>query len=181
MGAIAWIGDLIEWVSELIPRLGVCTAKQAGVKCARGKVKPVKPGLFLYWPVTTEVELVETSRQTLNLSSQTLTTSDGYAVLVSAVVVYRVEDPTTVLVEVSDWEDTLGDAALGSVVDVVGNSSFEDVREELTGSIEKSIRHKTRLALKPYGIKVERAFLSDFAECRVYKVAGDGQVSVVPE
>ena len=181
MSALAWLGDLVEFFADLVPRIDICTAKQAGVKFTKGKVKPITPGLFMYWPVITEVELVETSRQTLNLASQTLTTADGYAVLVSAVVVYRVEDPTTVLVEVSDWEDTLGDAALGAVVDVVGGSDFDYIRENLNGEIEKKIRHKTRLALKPYGIKVERAFLSDFAECKVYKVAGDGPSSVVPE
>jgi len=173
VSAISWVGELIGWFADLIPRLGQCNAKEAGVKFRRGKVSPIKPGMFLYWPVTTEVHLVEISRQTINLASQTVTTADGFAVLVSAVVVYRVCDPVQVLVEVSDWEDAIGDAALGAVVDVVGGMHFEEIRESLTTDVEKQIRHKVRLALKPFGVKVERAFLSDFAECKVYKVAGD--------
>lgn len=172
-GALSWIGDLIELFISFIPHLGLCRANHGGVKFIHGKkVTVIKPGLFWHWPIVTEIELIPVARQTMNLESQTLTTSDDRIVTVSSVVIYRVEDVRKALVDSWDMEDTISDVALKSNVDAIVNRTFAKVKKELTGQVEKDIVRSCRKALKPYGIRVDSAFLTDFAETEVYRIVG---------
>ena len=64
--AFAWLNQLIEAVFRFCPRIVIVRATHAGVKWVHGwKVKAMPPGLHWYWPLTTEVEVLVTARQTL--------------------------------------------------------------------------------------------------------------------
>lgn len=178
MGAFDWIGELVDWLVSLIPHLEICRANHAGVKFVKGK-KPViiKPGLFLYWPVVTEIELLPTARQTMNLESQTLTTKDDKIVTISAVVIYHIDDVVKAIVDTWDIEDTISDVALKANVEAITGRTFAQARKELTGKVEKDITQMCRRELKPFGIKVVKATLTDFAETDVIRLVGVPQSS----
>ena len=91
--AFAWLSQLIETFYRFIPHIIIIRATHAGVKWVRGKhIKPLMPGLHLYWPLTTEIEVLVTARQTLAIPDQVLTTKDGKKVTVKTLVVYKIRD-----------------------------------------------------------------------------------------
>ena len=82
--AFAWLGEIMNWFGKWFPRLLIVRSTHAGVRFRHGK-KPeaLMPGLRVYWPLVTEVDIIPTARQTHNLPTQALMTSDGKKVVVS--------------------------------------------------------------------------------------------------
>lgn len=172
-----WLSHLLEWVSSLVPRLGICRATHAGVKFRRGKhVRVIQPGLYCYWPVVTEVTLLPTNRRTINLESQTLTTRDNATITVSCVVVYRIEDVVKAIVDTEDVEDTIGDVALRAATKVLTHTKFAEIRQGINTTVKRDITRGCRSALHPFGAKVLECDLVDFAETSVYRVIGGQQI-----
>lgn len=179
--AFAWIGNLVEWLGRLIPRIAIVRATHAGVKFVRGhKVKKMAPGLHIYWPITTEVEQIPTARQTHNLCTQTLMTKDRQTVIIGVVVVYSITDIVQALSENWDVSDTLSDITSTAVVAVVAESDFEIILRSLTKEIEHELTKATRERLKPYGVKVHKCAVTDFATSQVIRVIADAPAAPMP-
>lgn len=179
MNAFSWIGDLLEWIVDWIPRVEICRATHRGVKFVCGKhVKEINPGLYVYWPQTTECVVIPVVRQSVNLPPQTLTTKDGFSVLVSPVLIYEIDDIRKALADSYDVDDTITEIGGLAVVDAVASRTFEEIRENLTTKVKKDITDKSRLLLAPFGVKVKVGLLSDFAKCRVIRIAGDAGANV---
>ena len=111
--AFAWLGEIMNWVGKWFPRLVIVRSTHAGVRFRHGK-KPeaLLPGLRVFWPLVTEVDVIPTARQTHNLPTQALTTSDGKKVVVSGVVVYRIKDIVATMARNWDVSDTLNDISM---------------------------------------------------------------------
>jgi regulator of protease activity HflC (stomatin/prohibitin superfamily) len=176
--AFAWVGQIMEWFGKLIPRLLILRSTHAGVKFVCGwRVVELKPGLHLYWPLTTEVQVMPVARQTHNLVTQTLTTKDGRSVIIGAVVIYEINNIVDALSNNWDVSDTISDVTQMAVVNVVHNWNLDDLRADLTGKVENDLSIETRKQLKPFGVKVLRCGISDFSPCRVYRVITDAEAA----
>ncbi len=175
--AFAWIQQLWTFITSLIPHLALMQKNYGGVKFKRGgKVKEIKPGLYWWWPIITNVEEIPTKQQTIRLESQSLTTKDDISVTTSLIVVYNITDVVTAIVDV-DVEDVIGDTALFSAVEVVTPKTFEECKTELASKIPKLLKQKCHRDLSKIGVSVKKAFLCDFAETTVYSVMGGaGQI-----
>lgn len=175
MEALSWIGDLVGWFANWIPRMEICRATHRGVKFVRGKhVKEINPGLYMYWPMTTECVTIPVVRQSVNLSPQTLTTKDGHSVMVSPVLIYEIDDIRKALADSYDVDDTITEIGGLAIVDAVTSRTFEEIREDITTDVKRDITEKSRRLLTQFGVKVRVGLLSDFAKCRVIRIAGDG-------
>ena len=76
--ALGWIGKIAEWLGELIPKLLIIPTTHGGIAFVRGKnVKPLKPGLHIYWRFWTEVLVIPVARQTKVLEPRSLNTTDN--------------------------------------------------------------------------------------------------------
>ena len=96
----AWFSNLINFFGSFIPRLRICKKSYKGVKYVRGSnVKVISPGLFIYWPLTTEYEITPVAPQVLNLSVQTLLTKDNKTVICDGCVCYKIIDVEKYLVD----------------------------------------------------------------------------------
>jgi len=169
--AFAWIGQIMEWLGKLIPRLLIVRRTHAGVKFVGGsRVVELKPGLHFYWPITTEVEVLPVARQTHNLVTQVLMTKDSKSVVIGAVVIYEINSVVDALSNNWDISDTISDVTQMAVVAIVNNWTFDELRAELAGKVENELSIETRKQLKPFGIKVLRCGVSDFSQCRVLKL-----------
>jgi regulator of protease activity HflC (stomatin/prohibitin superfamily) len=92
-GALAWIGQLAEWIGRFFPRWQIVTSTHGGVKFVRGaRVVPLAPGMHWFWPLTTELLLYPTARQAVDLRSQTFVTADNKTIAVGGLIVYEVKD-----------------------------------------------------------------------------------------
>jgi regulator of protease activity HflC (stomatin/prohibitin superfamily) len=169
-----WLGELVQWVADWIPRVEICRKNHGGVKFVRGeKVVEVHPGLYVYWPVTTEVELIPKARQTLTVGAR-LTTKDGVTVSVTFVVVYEVADVVKAIVSTWDHDQTISDVALSVGVNSVLSRDFEEVRAGiLDGTVPDELKKECRSELSSFGLRILKADVTDFAETSVVSYVGD--------
>jgi len=158
-----------------IPRLGLCRATHGGVKFIRGaKVKRIYPGLYFWWPLITEVEVIPTARQSINLPPQTLVTKDGKSILISVVYTVEITDPVKAIGRSWDTTDTMTDLGTSAAIQVVTRRTFAELKENLAGDVCDELAVEAQKLLKPYGVKIMQGRLSDFAECRVFRLIGNG-------
>lgn len=153
-------------------------ATHRGVRFRRGKIVCViEPGLYIYWPIVTEVESLPVKRQTVNLPTQTLKTKDNIAVAVNLVVVYEINDIERALVDTWDVEQTIGDIALAADVELVTGNPVEWLTANIAGDVQRELTRRCRSELHPYGVRVVKAFLSDFAEATVIRLLGNDEIT----
>lgn len=172
MDAFAWLSKLIEAMASLIPRLVIIRSTSAGVRWRGGKkVMAMKPGLHIYWPLTTEVEIVVTARQSTNLLPQILTTKDNIQITVSATIVHSIYDPVRAIGEVNwDVHGTISDISQTSIVEVISRSTYQELATGLASDLEKRLTASAKKRLRRYGVMIHKCSLRDFAMCRVYRV-----------
>lgn len=171
------LGQLLQWFASWIPRLQVMPATHRGIRFRRGKiVRVIEPGLYIYLPITTEVESLPVKRQTVNLPTQTLKTKDGTSVAVNVVVVYEITDIERALVDTWDIEQTISDVALVADVEIVTNNTLEWLTTNIAGEVEKALTRRTRSELHPYGVRVIKAFLSDLCDAHVLRLLSNEQL-----
>jgi regulator of protease activity HflC (stomatin/prohibitin superfamily) len=166
--ALGWIGWIAEWVGNLIPRWLIVPATHGGVKFVRGaEVRPFGPGVVWYWPAITQTIVYPTARQTVDLRTQTLVTTDGKVVGVGGMVSYRVVDIEALIGKTYDCDQTIKDICAGAISEVVRSASWPDLQSEEFG---RELRTIMRRRLRPFGVKVLRTTLTDCAPCRVLKI-----------
>lgn len=169
---LEWLGQIMDTLGKFFPRMVIVRATQAGVRWRRGKhVKPLQPGLHWFWPITTEVEVIVTARQTLNLPPQTLMTQDKVKLATSAVLVYSVYDIVRAIGQQNwDVDGTASDIAQAAVVEVISSTPYDELTTEIVGKVEKRLTATAGKRLRRYGVRVHRCALTDLAECRVFRL-----------
>lgn len=162
MDALSWISDFVYTISKVFPRLELIPTTHKGVIFTRSHARAVGAGLHIYWPVWSEMMTYPVKRQTMDLRSQTLTTSDRKPVVVVTTVVFEIVDIYKALVDTYDLEDTICDVAQGAVKRVVMSNNFDDLHKK-SKQIDAHLTKEVKTALETYGIKVTCAFLTDFS------------------
>ena len=119
-----------------------------------------------------DIEVVPVARQTLGLTMQTLTTSDSKSIAVAGVVVYSINDILKAIGERNfDVDDTLAEISKAAIVAVINGWSLGDLSGDVPG-IEKDLTKECRKQLRPFGVYVHRAALTDFTVCRPISLLG---------
>lgn len=172
-GAFSWLSSLIETFSKVIPRLVHVLKTHEAVCFRRGAAARLKPGMHIYWPVWSAVQEFPIKRQTLNLWTQTLLTKDARTVVAAATVVFEIEDILKALVETYDLQDTIGDMAQSGVKEIIEGKTLLESQVN-PGEVDKMLTRAIRSELRPFGIRVVRAFLTDFATAVVVRNVSDG-------
>ncbi|KKN42484.1 hypothetical protein LCGC14_0712940 [marine sediment metagenome] len=172
--AFGWLGQLIEWFGRFVPRLRIVNTTLGAVKFVHGRTpKALGPGLHWYWPLVTEFSAYPTARQANALPPQTLMTSDGRSVAVSALIVYKVEDIELLVAHTFDPDNTVEDIAQGAVHDVLSQQTWEQL---FTGGrpLYTALRQEAQKGLSPFGVKVLRVSLIDLVPCRTIRLMQSG-------
>ncbi len=176
MDAFAWIGQIVEALGKFIPRAIIIRATHGGVRWMFGsRIKGLKPGMHFYWPIITEIDILVTARQTLNLPVQVLMTKDKAQIVVGTLVVYRINDVIKAIGERNwDVECTVSDITQAAVVEVFSQHTFDELLQFIaTGEMETKMTKSVRKKLRQFGVYVQRCAVTDFSTCRVYKVIGN--------
>lgn len=176
--AFAWLGQIFEAILKFVPRILIVRATHGGVKWRYGSdVRPLFSGLHVYWPLVTEIEVIVTARQTLALPKQVLTTKDNKKVVVGTVVVYRIRDVVQAIGKINwDVDTTINDITQAAVVSVIARHTLQELLNMVTtDALNDALTEATRKELRQFGVFVSRCKLTDFADCRVYKVVMDSQ------
>ena len=177
-----WIGDFLRWVVHLLPfHMGICTATEGGVKFVHGhRVREIVPGRYWHWPLFTRTTLIAVKRQPLEIAGMSETTADDQTIHVEPIVIYEVADVVRAIVETHDYDQTAAEVAKAAVVAVVTTRTKDELRVAMVDEIPRELTKRIRAALKPYGLHVIEARLSEMASERVYRHVG-GEARYVEE
>ncbi len=170
--AFAWIGQIVEWLGQFIPRLRIIRTTHQGIKWVKGKhPKVLHPGLAVYWPLVTEFLEYPTARQGVELRSQTIVTTDDKVIIVAGILVYSVPDIMKLCAETFDPDQTIRDLTLSAVHDVCCKLSWEELKQgQRKGTLDTKLRNTAKDALQDYGVDVLMLTLTDLAPGRVLRL-----------
>lgn len=174
--AFAWLGQIFEAILMFIPRILIIRATHCGVKWRHGSnVRPMMPGLHVYWPLVTDIEIIVTARQTLAPPKQILTTKDNKKVVVGIVVVYKIRDIVQAIGKINwDVDTTINDITQAAVVSVIAKHTFQEILDMVAADqLNDLLTEATRRELRQFGVFVSRCKLIDFSDCRVFKLVTD--------
>ena len=169
------VAGLLTSFYFLFPRPEIVRSTHKGICWRRGIPIVLETGLHWYWPVWSQVEQYPVVRTTLDLPPQRLTSLDGHAVIVSASCVYKIADILKAFTEVDDFETDTKNAARGAVKSVIMTTELEDLMKGQE-EVDKKLTRRIRSVLRPFGVSVEEAFLSDMTRARVLALVIDQQL-----
>jgi regulator of protease activity HflC (stomatin/prohibitin superfamily) len=138
----------------------------------RGKTAVKGPGLHWYLPFWSDPMIYPVKRQTLNLPPQVLTTKDLKEILTSVVVTYEIDDIHKALVDTYDFEDTIRETAQGAVKKVISVKEFNEILEN-QHEIDVELCRRIRSVIRPFGVRVVEAVITDFGKTKIYRLVGD--------
>lgn len=178
MELLASFNSFIQLIFSFIPRYQILRATEGGVKFVRGwKIKILKPGLIPYWPITTEIEVVNIKRQVLRLPVQTLYTKDEQTVIAGGVVVYSITNPYKYIVDNYDAQDSIDDVAAAALREIVTNKTVSEIQSNTRKSTDNAFTKEVAEALEEFGVTIEKARLTHFAPSKVINIVTAGSIS----
>jgi regulator of protease activity HflC (stomatin/prohibitin superfamily) len=177
--AFGWIGQIFEALLQMVPRLIIIRNTHACVKWkTRGRTIAIPGGRrTFYWPLVTDIERIVVARQTINLATQCLMTKDDKQVVVGGYIVCHVNDVLKAIAEKNwDVDSTVGDITMATMVGVVMKHTLSELMDGIAagpnGEFMEHLTGECRRQLRMYGVYIDRAGITDFATCRVYKILG---------
>jgi regulator of protease activity HflC (stomatin/prohibitin superfamily) len=179
MDALAWIGQLADWVGRFFPRWIQLDPRVAGVKYVKGTrvVKLGPGGIHWYWPLVTTYDTYPVVRQTDNLSTQTIVTLDDKTIAVGGMIVYDVTDVEKLLTTVHNAIRAVQDIALTAIHDVCCNLKWDDLKEkQRKGTLDTMLKNAAQRQLSEYGVRVSKCMLTDLTQTRVHRLIQSTQV-----
>ncbi len=164
---------LAQWlqvITDFIPRMSIMPATHLGVKYKYGKnVSEIKPGMYFYWPLVTDVYNLAVKRQTVNVPTQTIYAACGQSISAGCVVVFEITDIIKALYETWEIDETITDEAEALLAQVI--VKIESIDTDIT-ELNKDLTREMRKRLSQYGVTVKRANIRDFAPSKVYRIIG---------
>jgi regulator of protease activity HflC (stomatin/prohibitin superfamily) len=146
---------ILKWVNIL-------KEYERGVTFWLGRLskEPKGPGLvFIFWPFETMTK-VSLRTMVLPVPPQDVITRDNVSVKVSAVVYFRVVDPSKAIVEVERFDYATSQIAQTTLRSVLGQAELDELlseRETLNERLQVIIDNQT----EPWGIKVSNVEVKD--------------------
>lgn len=161
--ALSAIGRILVWWIVVAPW-------EKGVRVRFGKcVHILDAGIHWRFPVIDRVYLQGVRLRTVDLSTQTVTTTCGTALTVAGNVSYSIGDIRQVFDTLSQPEDTLADLANSAIARFVSSHNLAECRHEL---IERAA--STALELDRYGLSEGEVHITDLVAARTYRLMMEG-------
>ena len=179
--AFTWLSELWQFVVGLLPHFHRHELTDICVTITWGRfVKVRTPGVFLYWPPITAVYYRPANIQTHISSPLTLLTSDRESISVRAMVRFTIEDAVKAMIDTDDVESAIEDESEAALAEFVTSRTLD----ELLGARRKvntSLTTQVRTQLRRYGVKVDRAQLTDSGTSMTLHHITANSMTVQPE
>lgn len=134
---------------------------QRGVIFRLGRVRGVMgPGLYYILPLVDQKALVDIRTKTVSIEPQETVTADSVTIKVSAVLYYRILDPSRAINKVENYQMAVYQIALTTLRNVVGQNILDDVlqnRDKINIKVQEIVDEIT----EPWGIVIERVEMKD--------------------
>lgn len=172
---LGWFGALMDAIRSFLPAWHHLEKTDVGVTITRGsKVKVLRPGIVFYWPFWTSLYYRAANTQTEKLPPQSLMTRDQPPTRVTAggMVRYKVTDPVLALVETDDVNTAIVDESLAVFCEWITSRELAEVMRTRRSDVNTSLTRAVRSSLRPYGVFVIRAQLTDYSLCTTLNHVG---------
>ena len=183
MVGFEWINDIVQVIFSFVPRILIVRATHGGLKWVLGsRVKELKPGIYFWWPLTTEICVLPTARQTLNTRTQALMSNDLKEVVAGGVVVYSIHDIVMAIGQRNwDVDTTVKDITQAAIVEVITKWGIQDLMNNISGKVKEELTQTCRKELRQFGVYVHKVALTDYSTCKAFNVMGTGGTIPVAE
>ena len=152
-------------------------AWELAVRVRMGKwLRDLKPGLRVSLPFLDHIITEPATLQTINLTDQTITTSDGTNVSIGGVIRYHVVDLKLLWMQVNDYEEALSNSALTALAAQIAAREYSEC---VLKAIERNTKARLRRSAKPWGIHIDGFELTDLCESQVIRLMSPGSQSIV--
>lgn len=164
-----WIKDFAVEILQILRFWIVVEPYERGIVTRLGKFHRIlEPGL--HWLIPFHVDVVHHDSvvsRTTSLPAQSVTTSDGLAVHVRAVVTANIRDVEKAWLEVEHVDHALRDSCAGEIGRVIAETAWEDLWH---GKANDALSKACRAKGFRWGIEIEKVQLSDIARGRVVRI-----------
>jgi regulator of protease activity HflC (stomatin/prohibitin superfamily) len=134
---------------------------ETGVRFRLGRLKDtLQPGLRFVVPVLDSIRRIDMRIVTIDIPRQQVITKDNVPISVNGVVYFRVDNASTAVIKIQDYEYAVSQYAQTALRDVAGSMSLDQVLSERE-SIGKDIEQIVEKASKNWGIEVTEIKLQD--------------------
>lgn len=180
--ALAWIGQIAEWLGRFIPRVVVVPSTMGAVKykahpfaawrkCEPMTIEACGGGIHVYWPILTEWDTYPVAGQTDDLRSQIIVTADGRTVAIGGMVTYEVSDIIKLLTTRWGAQKAISDICLTAIHDACCAMTWDELHaEQRKGTLGTKLKNEAKRQLEKLGVTVLKLQLTDLAPARVLKV-----------
>jgi regulator of protease activity HflC (stomatin/prohibitin superfamily) len=168
----SWLKDLlVTWYEWLLP-FTVIDAYEEAVVLRLGKFhRQLGPGFHLIVPFGVERAISdEVVPRVINLSSQSLTTSDGVSAVIGGAVTFSISDIRKAMLEVKTVHQAIADSCCGAIGQAVRGAQWDALTSD---AFIKELTSKCREYARKYGLRIERVQLTDLARMRALRLHVD--------
>ena len=150
---------ILSWI--LIGGVRIAAQWERGIVLRLGSFREVRgPGLLYIIPVLDNVRFVDTRLQTHTISKQKVITRDNIPTLLDGVLYYTIVDPAKAVLKVQDYSFAISQFAQGSLRDVVGAATLDDLLSE-RDRIQAKIRDIIETHVQEWGLHLDSIRLLD--------------------
>ncbi len=164
---IEYIAELVRWVKRFFPAVKVVMPNEAGIKITKGAFRGILDvGWYIYWPLTTEIVVMDTTPQFLRTPCQSVMIGNGEVISLSITIEYTIEDPFKAYFLIQDYDTSLRDLSMGLAAQYISRSydipSMPSVSEWIVDGLE--------IVQKEWGLDIIRVFMPDYCTHRVIRI-----------
>lgn len=146
----------------------VLDPNEKGILVRLGKVhRFIESGFYWRIPFVDALAYDSVVPRTVNLRTQSLTTSDDTSVCISVSFIVEIVDIEAALFGVEEFNDAVIDISQGVMGDLVNKSTWEHVRHE---NFNKEIEDECKKRLKKFGARVTQLRITDLLRARPFRV-----------
>ncbi len=172
--SMQWIAELISQLFCWVPRFQIIRPDENGVRITCGrKYKLLSPGLYLFWPLIQEIDILNIMPQVIDLRAQSVYTKSGINLCFGGGIMYRVDDAVKACLKVQDFDKSLYTLALGIVADYINQ---HDCNECSISTIREAVLKGIRENAAGWGLKVMRLYVTDFGTVKNIRILGNETV-----
>jgi len=174
--ALGWIGELVHYLAQVVPRLAHVRITEQAVCFTRGEASVLDPGMHIWWPVWSQLDTYPVVAAVM-VTEQIIVKKGEKTIVADAVIRYEIEDLYKFAVENYDATDDLADIAMAALRKAVLASADEKIESNLA-DIDRRLTSETQKLMRDFGVNVKSVRLRTCAEGNVLIHAGGGLVEM---
>jgi regulator of protease activity HflC (stomatin/prohibitin superfamily) len=169
---VTWVSTVVEYLKEAMP-IRVVNEYQQGIRFTAGKAGPVKRhGVYLFLPIYQSFDIINTTREVINLPTQSLVTLDDIGVCVSGALEYRVRNARAYWLAVQDFDTSIVNSAMGSLSREVRGRTYQDNASH-THDLEGLVKDNLQKKVHSWGVNINDFYITDFVKAPSFRLFGD--------